>query len=81
MTRGAREQARAGVGAGSYPRTGNPDLEGNDISSVTGKNEKLDKQKAENKGWNETNSVKDNTSGQRNGSKMAHWYKVSGFHQ
>ena len=28
------------------------------MSSVTGKNEKLDKQKAENKGGNETNSVK-----------------------
>ena len=27
------------------------------MSSVTGKNEKLNKQKAENKGWNETNSV------------------------
>ena len=47
-----------GWGAGSYPRTGNPDIEGNDMSSVTGKNEKLDKQKAENKGGNETNSVK-----------------------
>ena len=37
VTCGAREQARAGVGARSHPRTGNPDLEGNDITSVTGK--------------------------------------------
>ena len=77
MTCGTREQARAGVGTGSHPRTGNPDLEGNAISSLTGKNEKLEKQKAENKHWNEMNSVKENTSGQRNGSKMAHWYKVN----
>ena len=49
MTCGTREQARAGVGTGSHPRTGNPDLEGNAISSVTGKNEKLEKQKAEKK--------------------------------
>lgn len=59
VTCDAREQARAGGRrAGSYPRSRAPDLGGNGVSSVTRKNEKLDKQKAKNKGWDEMNSVK-----------------------
>ena len=84
VTCDAREQARAGgPRAGSYPRSRKPDLGGNGVSSVTRKNEKLDKQKAKNKGWDEMNSVKrkKTISGQRNGSKMANWRRMSGFHQ